>query len=76
MSTSYAPHHAGHVSLDWRQAFNRLAAVLAPRENTAAASELPAELRRLPAHLLADIGVDPRFAVEDDFAKRGTAPGL
>lgn len=76
MSTSYAPHHAGHVSLDWRQAFNRLAAVLAPREAAAVTPELPAELRRLSPHLLADIGVDPRFAVEDDFAQRSTAPGL
>lgn len=76
MSTSFAPHHAGHVSLDWRQAFNRLAAVLAPREAAAGAPDLPAELRRLSPHLLADIGVDPRVVAKADFSQRGTSPGI
>ncbi|WP_137158025.1 hypothetical protein [Rhizobium sp. FKL33] len=76
MSTSFATHHAGHVALDWRKAFHHVAAFFAAREPSAAAPELPAELRRLPAHLLADIGVDPRFAAETDFPQRGTAPGL
>jgi hypothetical protein len=76
MSTSFATAHAGHIAFDWRQAVNRVAALFAVGDASAAAAELPAELRRLSPHLLADIGVDPRFAVEDDFAQRGTAPGL
>lgn len=76
MSTSFATHHAGHVSLDWSNALNRIAALFGADETTAAAPELPAELRRLSPHLLADIGVDPRFVMDDDFSRRGTSPGL
>jgi hypothetical protein len=76
MSTSFATHHAGHISLDWSNALNRIAALFGATECTTAAPELPVELRRLSPHLLADIGVDPRIAMDDDFVRRGTSPGL
>jgi hypothetical protein len=76
MSTTFATHHLGHVALDWSKALGRLAAFVTPRETGPTFADLPAELRRLPPHLLADIGVDPRFKLEDDVNRRGTAPGL
>ncbi|MDH6267979.1 hypothetical protein M2360_003382 [Rhizobium sp. SG_E_25_P2] len=76
MSTSFAPHHAAHVSLDWSKILNRIAAFFSVHESASVPPALPDALRRLSPHLLADIGVEPRFAVEDDFSQRGTSPGL